>query len=195
MFSILTRINTRINKCKNADKYKLLKNNSVIQRLHGDHSYLMNHTYNDEADWGNRLLISYYPNRSRQLWSHVIGEELCKEIYMLRGDTVSPSSRRCRYLPDLETEKEVIEVKTQSYYHTGSMSEKILGVSFKYIDVPIIYNKPLYIICVGGAEKICREKYGILGVKMTSERKKELLDFYKERGIYYKGATELLEEI
>jgi hypothetical protein len=195
MFSIVNRINTRIVKCKNVEKYKLLKNYSVIQWLYGDHSFLMNHTYKDESDWGNKLLISYYPNRCRQSWSHVIGEEVCKEIYMLRGQIIRPSERRCKYLPDLETDDAVIEVKTQCYYNTGSISEKILGVSFKYIDVPVIYNKPLYIVCIGGAEKISREKYGILGVKMASERKNELLKYYKERGIEYRGATELLDEV
>jgi hypothetical protein len=195
MFSIVNRINTRISKCKNVEKYKLLKNYSVVQWLYGDHSFLMNHSYKDESDWGQKLLISYYPNRCRQSWSHVIGEEVCKEIYMLRGKIIQPSSRRCKYLPDMETEDEVIEVKTQSYYNSGSISEKILGVPFKYIDVPVIYNKPLYIVCIGGAEKISREKYGNLGVKMVSERKIELLKYYKERGIEYKGATELLDEI
>ena len=76
MFSIVNRINNRIVKCKNVEKYKLLKNYSVIQWLYGDHSFLMNHTYKDESDWGNKLLISYYPNRCRQSWSHVIGEEV-----------------------------------------------------------------------------------------------------------------------
>jgi hypothetical protein len=84
-----------------------------------------------------------------------------------------------------------VEVKTETYYTTGTAGEKILGCPFKYAEVPIWYGKPLRILCLGGAEKACREEYGNLGDK-GSPQKKKFLEFFKENQIEYVGATDLL---
>ena len=57
--------------------------------------------------------------------------------------------------------------------------------------VPHLYSKPLKIVCIGGAEKVCREEYGNLGE--TSQQKKKFIDFFKENMIEYVGATQLLQ--
>jgi hypothetical protein len=54
-----------------------------------------------------------------------------------------------------------------------------------------LYGKPLTILCLGGAEKACREEYGNLGPQ-TSPQKKKFLEFFKENQIEYVGATDLL---
>jgi hypothetical protein len=64
-----------------------------------------------------------------------------------------------------------MEVKCGTYYTNGTAHEKILGCPFKYADIPILYSKPLKIVCIGGAEKICREQYGNLSGEKCIGRK------------------------
>jgi len=53
----------------------------------------------------------------------------------------------------------------------------------------------LIILCIGGAEKMCREQYGNLAGEKCSKQKKKFLSFFKRNRIEYKGATELLQSI
>ena len=70
-----------------------------------------------------------------------------------------------------------------------------MGCPFKYAEVPGLYSKPLKIICIGGAEDICRYKYGNLPGPKCSIEKKRFLDFYKASGIEYVGVTDILKEL
>jgi len=82
------------------------------------------------------------------------GEILVKEYYIMTGEfkTDKPEKKGGHDL-DLETFKEMIEVKTGSYFTTGTAGEKIFGVPYKYRKVPRLYNKPLLIILLGGDKK------------------------------------------
>ena len=82
------------------------------------------------------------------------GERLVEEYYILTGElkTVKPEIKEGHDL-DLETIKEMVEVKTGSYFTSGTAGEKIYGVPWKYADVPRLYNKPLLIIIIGGDKK------------------------------------------
>jgi hypothetical protein len=84
----------------------------------------------------------------------LFGEILVKEYYILTGEfkTDKPEKQGGHDL-DLETFKDMIEVKTGSYFTTGTAGEKIFGVPWKYADVPRLYNKPLLIILLGGDKK------------------------------------------
>lgn len=42
---------------------------------------------------------------------------------------------------------------------------------------------------------MCREQYGNLGENNCSVHKKRFLDFFKENGIEYIGATDILKEL
>jgi hypothetical protein len=53
----------------------------------------------------------------------------------------------------------------------------------------------LKILCIGCAEKLCREKYGNLCSVRTTAKKQKFIDFYKENGIEWVGATELIRQI
>jgi hypothetical protein len=98
--------------------------------------------------------------------------------------------------PDLETEDNIIEVKTQTFYTSGTAGEKILGSAFKYASIPVLYGKPLIILCIGGAEKICKEQYGNLGDKGSEEQRKMLEIWKTDFKISYKAATtELIKAI
>jgi len=128
-------------------------------------------------------------------WTTLLGEYICEEIYLLSNETIYKPTNINKFKPDWETSTAIIEVKTQTYYTSGTAGEKILGVPFKYIDVPQLYSKPLVIVCISGAEKLSRYQYGNLPGIMCNDSKKQILEFYKSKSIEYIGATDLLIEI
>jgi hypothetical protein len=128
-------------------------------------------------------------------WTGPFGQHVCEEIYILLGKKCTKPLKKEGHEPDHEVDEAIVEVKTQTYYTTGTAGEKILGVPLKYAEVPVLYEKPLFIVCLGGAEKVCREKYLILGPKTTPKRK-ECLEFYKTNlQVEFIGATDLLNSI
>jgi hypothetical protein len=148
-----------------------------------------------EDEWGRKTFKRIRPDLELGgQWTNLFGEYICAEIYYLLGKTFSKPLVINSFKPDGETDDEIIEAKTQTYHTCGTAGEKILGTPFKYADVPTLYKKKLVIICIGGAEKICREKYGNLG-KEQSQAKKRFLDFFKNAQIEYIGATEMLNTL
>jgi len=181
----------------------LLRKKEVVQWLYGDTSFLpvivkknkTNDTkqYKELEDvWGRSMVKLRRPDlKLDKQWTTKFGEHLCEEIYLLLGKECTKPVKKNRHQPDQEVVDQIVEVKTETYYTTGTAGEKILGCPFKYAEVPFLYGKPLTILCLGGAEKACREEYGNLG-SQTSPQKKKFLEFFKENQIEYIGATDLL---
>ena len=88
-----------------------------------------------------------------------------------------------------------MEVKTQTFFTSGTAGEKILGCPFKYADIPELYGKPLKIICIGGAEKCSRESYGNLSGAKCTRQKQIFLNFFRDNQIEYIGASDILKSI
>ena len=181
---------------------KLLRNKEVIQWIFGDTSMFTQDqdkkNYKQLEDkWGQDVFREHRPDlKLDKQWTNRFGEYICFEIFTLLGNTPIKPDKKDHFQPDCETEEAIIEAKTQTYYTTGTAGEKILGSVFKYADIPELYNKPLKIICIGGAEKICRQQYGNLKGDKCTERKKKLLDFYKnEMNIEFVAATDLLRSL
>jgi hypothetical protein len=171
---------------------QLLKNYNVIQWIYGDLSFLKNN--NDESIWGKSLMSNKYNN----YWTHYFGEELTKELLLINNINSYKPIMKNNLLPDIETVHNIIEVKTLMYKNKNStINEKILGCPFKYADIPVIYNKPLIILCIGGAEETARNKYKILGDinNNISNNRKVLLESYKNLNISYSGARDMLNII
>jgi len=181
----------------------LLRKKEVVQWLYGDTSFLpvivKKNKTNDTKEykvledvWGRSMVKLRRPDlKLDKQWTTKFGEHLCEEIYLLLGKECSKPVKKNHFLPDQEVVDAIVEVKTETYFTTGTAGEKILGCPFKYAEVPFLYGKPLKILCLGGAEKACREEYGNLGPK-TSPQKKKFLEFFKENQIEYIGATDLL---
>lgn len=182
----------------------LLRDKNVIQWVMGDTSFLQlvekkNKTADEaklkvlEDEWGRETLKKRRPDlKLDQQWTNKFGEIICEELYMLLGKTVTKPEKKDHYQPDLETEDYIIEAKAQTFFTSGTAGEKILGCPFKYSEIPELYGKPLKIVCMGGAEKVCRESYGNLpGTKCTAQKKK-FLDFFRENRIEYIGASDIL---
>jgi len=186
----------------------MLRNKEVIQWLVDDLSFLpsIEKTKNKSKDelryknledeWGRQVLKSRRPDlKLDKQWTNKFGEYIAEELYILNKTSVLKPVKKNNYQPDLETDSAIIEVKTGTYFTSGTAGEKILGCPFKYCEIPDIYSKPLIILCIGGAEKMCREQYGNLAGEKCSKQKKKFLSFFKRNRIEYKGATELLQSI
>ncbi len=184
----------------------LLSDKQVLQWLRGDTSFLSALSERKrskeevrqemkklEDAWGMDLMRKSCPHlKFESQWTNKFGEMIVQEF--LSEKSWVPKSKQ-GFKPDLETDEYVIEVKTQTYFTSGTAGEKILGCPFKYCDIPELWGKPLKIICLGGAEKICREEYGNLPGEKTSKNKQKILDFYKEMGIEYWAMTDLIKDL
>lgn len=190
--------------CIDDPRIVLLRNKQVIQWLFGDLSFLpliekKNKTtdalkYKELEDiWGQSVMKCRRPDlKLDKQWTNRFGEYLCEELYTLQGRTVSKPMKQHHYQPDLEVEDAIIEAKAGTFYTSGTAGEKILGSPFKYAEIPKLYGKPLQIICLGGAEKICRESYGNLPGTECTNTKQTILKMYQDIGIEYLGATDVL---
>lgn len=185
----------------------LLKNKEVLQWLFNDLSFLpsiqkKNKTTDEaiykslEDKWGQETLRIRRPDlKLDKQWTNKFGEHLCEEIFTLLDKKITKPVKKEHYCPDLEIDDCILEAKAQTFFTSGTAGEKILGCPFKYAEVPDLYSKPLKIICLGGAERICREQYGNLDGEKCSIQKRKFLNFYKEMGIEFVGATELLSSL
>lgn len=178
----------------------LIRHKTVIQWLFGDLSFLEQIRYNGEKlkdiedEWGRTILKMRRSDlKLDKQWTGKFGEHICEEIYLLLGKVTLNPTKKQGYQPDLEVDDAILEVKTQTFYTTGTAGEKILGCPFKYSEVPDLWGKPLKIICLGGAEDICRRQYGNLPGEKCSPQKKKFLDFFKENRIEYIAATDILK--
>ena len=182
----------------------LLRQKTVIQWLFGDLSFLpliekKNKTSDDaqykvhEDKWGQDMLKLRRPDlKLDKQWTNKFGEHIAEEVYTLLGKTVSKPVNKNHYQPDSEVEDAIVEAKAQTFYTSGTAGEKILGCPFKYAEIPDLYGKPLIILCMGGAEKVCKESYGNLPGAKCSPQKMKFLEFFRENRIEYKGASDIL---
>jgi hypothetical protein len=193
---------------KNTDKsIILLRNKEVIMWLFGDLSFLppiekKNKTVDEgkykilEDKWGQEMLKKRRPDlKLDKQWTNKFGEHICEELFTLLGKKVSKPIKKVNYQPDSEVDDAIIEAKAGTFHTGGTAGEKILGCPFKYAEIPYLYSKPLKIVCMGGAEKVCREQYGNLPGPKCSVQKKKYLDFFKQENIEYIGATDILQTL
>jgi hypothetical protein len=185
----------------------LLRQKEVVQWLFGDLSFLpaidkKNKTTDEEKlkvledDWGQAIMKERRPDlKLDKQWTNRFGEYICEEIYTLLGKVVTKPVKKEHYQPDLEVDDAILEAKAQTFYTSGTAGEKILGSPFKYAEIPELYGKPLKILCMGGAEKVCRESYGNLPGSRCSAQKKKFIDFFCENGIEYIGASDILRSL
>ena len=190
---------------------RLLRDQTVIQWLFGDLTFLPpiektagkkkdhdEELKNGEDTWGRTTMKLRRPDlKLDKQWTNKFGEHICEEIYALHGKTVTKPEKKEHCQPDLEVDDAIIEAKAQTFYTSGTAGEKIMGVPFKYSAIPRLHGgKPLKVVCMGGAEQVCRESYGNLPGPQCIEEKKELLEFYRAKlRIEFVAATDLLLEL
>jgi hypothetical protein len=202
----ITKLHNKILDCKN-DSIILLKEKEVLMWLLNDLSFfpkLNNQNkskFTDamkklEDEWGRTIFKKKRPDLVLDgQWTNMFGQHVCEELFTILQKHPRKPEKKENKQPDIEIDELIIEVKTCTYFTTGTANEKILGVPFKYADVPELYGKPLHIYCLGGAETASRTQYGNLpGEKMT-ETKKKMIHFYKEMKIEFIGISDILKKL
>ncbi len=138
---------------------------------------------------------NYYKGNSQKQWTSKFGEELVKTLLENTGEKVwYPDKNKFNFILDLETSKAIYEVKTRNWTTSGTAGEKILGVPFKYADMPTLYGKPLYIVLVGYQEYEAINKFGMFGGPKGSLKKNILMDLYKSWNIEFIKCSDLLSQ-
>lgn len=137
---------------------------------------------NAESDWGNKMIQSVKFNSQ---WTTRLGESLVMEVLKDLGHNVFKPDKRENKKPDLETDEFVVEVKTRTWTTSGTAGEKVLGVPYKYADVPTLWGKPLLIVCVAYQEwELTHGNTQIFGTRVSPEQKM-LLDLWKRMRIHF----------
>ena len=94
----------------------------------------------------------------------------------------------------METDDAIWEVKTRNWNTPGTAGEKVLGVPYKYSDIPRLYGKPLKIVLVAYQEHEFIYGHTKLFGDISPDKQK-MLNFWKEMGIEYVKCTDLLKDI
>ena len=217
---VFLALQTKIEACEFKDNIRLLCNEQIVHWIIGHYEFLFHKRgldqiqikkeYNKklkelEDAWGNEMRNKYFAKEKTGQWTTLVGERIASELYYLQGYSNKKPKRFEHFEPDLDCDQLIVEVKTQTYFTTGTAGEKILGVPFKYAAVPRIYKKDLQIICIAGAEKLGREQYKILpnttaycdmpcGQKSDPEQL-ALLEYWKTQKITFVGAADILKSI
>lgn len=197
----LDKIFEFINMCDKSKDIILLKELEVLKWVFGKTEFLKSYygktLKEKEYNFGKKYLNLKFPEKKiKTQWTNLFGEVICKEIMLLMEQTPYKPLKVKNYQLDLETKEWIIEVKTGTFFTSGTACEKILGTPFKYAEVPELFKKPLKIICVAGAEKKCRDYKNIHNEQQTiCNEKRKLLGIYKEMKIEFLGACELLIKI
>ena len=112
-------------------------------------------------------------------------------MLVLKGEVWRPKSIN-GYKPDWETEDGIYEAKTRNWTTSGTAGEKILGVPYKYSEVPIYYGKPLYIVVIAYQEYEASEKFELFNT--SSQQRIDMLKMWKNMNIQYVKFSNLLEK-
>lgn len=99
--------------------------------------------------------------------------------------------------PDIETDDAIIEVKTRSWCTTGTVGEKLFAVPYKYCDLPELYGKPLWIVCVAYQEWEAKAGNTVVfdDIKSPSTNQQKMLDLWKSMDIHYVKFSDLVREL
>tara|TARA_B100001996_G_scaffold317806_2_gene261219 strand:+ start:5779 stop:6411 length:633 start_codon:yes stop_codon:yes gene_type:complete len=141
-----------------------------------------------EFEWGNSIINQ----KDNGNWSTTLGQNLVRDVLKLLGKNPRKPEKKDGYIPDWECDDAIYEVKTRNWTTGGSAGEKVLGVMYKYSDIPVLYGKPLYIVLVAYQEY----EYTLGNTKIfgenISERKKTLLDTAAGMDIKYLKFSDLV---
>ena len=63
-------------------------------------------------------------------------------MHILLDKIVKKPVKKENKQPDWEIDDSILEVKTQTFFTSGTAGDKILGCPFKYANIPELYGKP-----------------------------------------------------
>ena len=143
-----------------------------------------------EFEWGNSIINQ----KDNGNWSTTLGQNLVRDVLKLLGKNPKKPEKKDGYIPDWECDDAIYEVKTSNWTIPGSAGEKVAGVMYKYSDIPDIYGKKLFIVCVAYQEY--EYTYGTTKLwGNISEKKQAHLDLARENGIQFIKFSELIKPL
>lgn len=140
---------------------------------------------------------NFKPN-SRKQWTNEYGEAvvrfLLKELdYKICEKKPKIKVGRSVFIPDIETDCAIWEIKTRNWTTSGTAGEKVLGTPVKYSELPNITGKPLYIVTVAYQEYECDKYFNLFSTYYDEiHNKKKILDVFKSVDIHYVRCSDLL---
>ena len=144
----------------------------------------------NEKTWGNSMI----GQTNNGQWTTLLGEQLVYDVLTLKGEHPIKVIKKNGFKPDWETDKYIYEVKTSNWWVSGTAGEKVLGTWIKYQDIPIIYGKPLRIVCVANQEhELTYGKTNYFG-KGVSKKTKQILELAKSLNIEYMPFSVLIKD-
>ena len=144
----------------------------------------------EEKAWGNNII----GQSNNGNWTTVLGEHMVRDVLILRGENPRRPQDKGGYSPDWETDDCIYEVKTRNWTTSGTAGEKVHGTRNKYIDIPVLYGKPLKIVCVAYQEyELTNGTTRIFGE--VSENKQKFLHLAKSMNIEYMKFSDLVKDI
>lgn len=192
--SHMKKIRLLKNKLRTRDDITYLKKPYVLEWVYSDKLFIKGLTKKKEDEWG-KSVIGYPTNQ----WTTKLGESILKEILLLldknptRVKVPLVGKNNKKLLPDFETDDGMYENKARTYTTSGTAGEKILGTPLKYCEIPRLYKKPLYIVCMAYQEVEASNTFHLFEPQ-SDELKGMILDFDEKWNIKYLRATELLDE-
>lgn len=189
-------INKILLNIQNDNRIHYLKQKGVIEWILGDKTWIQQtiSTKIHEDIWGKDLIKS---NTSQ--WTTKLGESILYELLVLHNNNPKKINKGIKgannkeIRPDFEADDGIYENKARTYNTTGTAGEKILGTPMKYCECKRLYNKPLYIVCMGYQEQEATDSFQIFEPKSLELVK--ILEFYeKELNIRFIKASDMLKE-
>lgn len=150
----------------------------------------------NESQWNMSLMKQLRPDLFNKRHSQsslfgLFGEQLVKEYYILTNEFKTDKPKIKNYILDLETNKNIIEVKTSSFFTTGTAKEKIYGVPWKYSNVSLECKKPLLVILLGCNKGLCD-----LVEQSNCKNKESIKQFWKDNlNVEFIKFTDLLNNL
>jgi len=143
-----------------------------------------------EKAWGNSMINQ----KSNGNWTTLLGEGIVRDVLCKLGE--NPRKPVCKngYQPDWEGDDYIYEVKTRNWTTGGTAGEKVPAVMYKYSDIPLLYGKPLRIVCVAYQEwELTHGKTRVFGD--ICERKRKFLNLAESMGITYVKFSDLANSL
>ena len=141
-----------------------------------------------EKEFGNSMI--WQINNGQ--WTTKVGEGTVWDVLWLLGENPRKPEPKGGFQPDIETDDAIIEVKTSSWWVSGTAGEKVLGTWIKYMNIPKLYGKPLKIVCLAyQEEELTNGKTRYFGDNVTKEMRK-VLDMVNSLDIEYIPFTEFV---
>jgi hypothetical protein len=141
-----------------------------------------------EDSWGKSVT-----GKNSVQWTTTLSETIFKEYLesqraQIIKKKIYKSSEGKKLKPDFETETALYEIKCRTWNTPGTAGEKILGVPYKYSELPRLSGKPLYIVLMAYQEK---EDFGLFST--SSPEKKELIEYWRSKRITFVKFTDLIK--